>query len=385
MTPGSAGALARQRRAVLVLFFANGATFSSWLPRVPEVRDRLGLSLGTLGLVLLGIGLGGLLSSAAAGLVVDRVGSRRGAVVSTVVLGGGLVSIGLAPTALTLGVALVALSAVDALADIAMNVQATDVQRRSGRSVMQRFHAGWSVGAVTGAAIGATAAAIGVSLAVQLAVTGAILAIGGLAARTSLAVEVEIAAEPIGEGRRVPVLVLLAALALAVAVVEGTPGDWAAVFGSDVHDTSEGVAALGYVAAAGGMVAGRLGGDRATDWLGGQRLFVSALLTVAFGLAVVVSSPAVWIAIAGFVAVGVGVSVLFPALYLEAATTPGVPSGLGLGVMTTGARVGFLLSPVVVGALSEATSLRAGLAAVIGTATAASLVLGGMLRQAAGR
>lgn len=385
MTPGSAGALVRQHRAVLVLFFANGATFSSWLPRVPEIRDRLGLSLGTLGLVLLAIGLGGLLSSAAAGVVVDRVGSRRGAVVATVVLGGGLVSIGLAPTALTLGVALVALSAVDALADIAMNVQAADVQRRSGRSVMQRFHAGWSVGAVTGAAIGATAAAFGVSLAVQLAVTGAVLAVGGLAARTSLAVDVEIATEPAGERRRAPVLVLLAALALAVAVVEGTPGDWAAVFGSDVHGASEGVAALGYVAVAGGMVIGRLSGDRATDRLGGQRLFVGALLTVAFGLVVVASSPAVWIAIAGFLAVGLGVSVLFPALYLEAASTPGVPSGLGLGVMTSGARVGFLLSPVTVGALSDATSLRAGLATVIGAAIVAALVLGGMLRRAGGR
>lgn len=384
MTADVAGALARQRRAVLLLFFANGATFSSWLPRVPEVRDRLDLSLGTLGLVLLGTGVGGLLSSTAAGVVVDRVGSRRGAVVSTTVLGVGLVSIGLAPSALALGLVLASLSAVDALADIAMNVQATDVQRRAGRSVMQRFHAGWSVGAVSGAVIGAGAAATGVSLTVQLAVTGAVLAAGALAVRTSLAPEVEPAPEPTGGLRRAPVLVLLAALALALAVVEGSPGDWAAVFGSDVHGASEGVAALGFVAVAGGMVVGRLAGDRATDRLGGQRLFRSALVTVASGLLVVVASPSVWAAIGGFAVVGVGVSVLFPALYLEAATTPGVPSGLGLGVMTSGARVGFLASPVVVGALSEATSLRVGLGAVLGVAIGLALVLGGMLRRAAG-
>lgn len=383
MTAG-AGPLVRQRRAVLLLFFANGATFSSWLPRVPEVRDRLDLSLGTLGFVLLGTGVGGLLSSTAAGVVVDRVGSRRGSVVSTTILGVGLVSIGLAPNALALGLALAALSAVDALADIAMNVQATDVQRRAGRSVMQRFHAGWSVGAVTGAAVGAGAAATGVSLTVQLAGTGAVLAAGALAVRTSLAAEVEPAPEPARGLRRAPVLVLLAALATALAVVEGSPGDWAAVFGSDVHGASEGVAALGFVAVAGGMVVGRLGGDRATDRLGGQRLFRGALVTVAGGLVAVVVSPSAWVAIGGFVVVGLGVSVLFPALYLEAATTPGIPSGLGLGVMTSGARVGFLVSPVVVGALSEATSLRVGLGIVLGVAIGLSLVLGGMLRRVAG-
>lgn len=384
MTADAVGALVRQRRAVLLLFFANGVTFASWLPRVPEVRDRLGLSLSTLGLVLLGTGVGGLLSSTAAGLVVDRVGSRRGAVVSTTMLGVGLVSIGLAPSALALGLVLAALSAVDALADIAMNVQGTDVQRRSGRSVMQRFHAAWSVGAVSGAIIGAGAAATGVSLTVQLAVTGAVLAIVALAVRSSLAAAVEPAPVSTGERRRAPVLVLLAALAMALAVVEGAPGDWAAVFGTDVHGASGGVAALGFVAVAGGMVVGRLAGDRATDRLGGQWLFRGALGLVAAGLLVIVTSPSAWVATGGFAGVGVGVSVLFPALYLQAATTPGVPSGLGLGVMTSGARVGFLASPVVVGVLSEATSLRVGLGAVLGVAIGLALVLGGMLRRAAG-
>lgn len=381
-TPGTPGLVTRDhRRAVLVLFFVNGASFSSWLPRIPEVRDRLGLSLGELGLVLLGVGVGGLVASAMAGLVVDRIGSRRAAVAATITIGVGLPLIGLAPDAMLLGAALMALSAVDAFADIGMNVEAAEVQRRSSTSVVQRFHAAWSVGAVTGAASGTGAAAIGLGLTSQLALTGAVIVVGVLLTASKLPVVVDPPAVTSPQRRRTPVLVLLAGLALVVAVIEGTPGDWAAVFATDVHGSSEGVAGLGFVAVAGGMVVGRLAGDRATDRLGPTRLFDGALGLVAVGLAAVVASPAVAVAITGFALCGLGISVLFPALYLEAATMPDVPAGAGLGVMTTGARIGFLVSPAVTGTLSEATSLRWGLGLVIGAAAVGAGLLGRSLRS----
>ena len=366
----------RRRRAVVVLFFTNGASFSSWLPRIPEVRERLDLSLGSLGAVLIGIGLGGLISSVVAGAVVDRIGSRVTAVGAAVVLSLGLPLIGLAPSALLLAGALLALSSVDALADVAMNVQAAEVQRLSGRSVVQRFHAAWSIGTVVGAGSGTAAAALGIGLTVQLVGTGLVLAGMALAASRPLPRAGDVVEEPEeGPVRRISAVVLLALTALALAMIEGTPGDWAAVFGVDVHGATEGVAGLGFVAVASGMVVGRLGGDRATDRLGERRLFRVALAVVATGLAVVVLSPDVAVAIVGFAVIGCGISVLFPALYLQAATTPGVPAGFGVGVMSSGARLGFLLSPPITGALSEATSLRTGLGAVVGAAIGASALL----------
>jgi MFS family permease len=361
---------------VLLLFFVNGASFSSWLPRVPEVRDRLDLSLGELGTVLLAVGLGGLVSSAVGGVVVDRLGSRRASVGASILLAGGLPLIGMAPSAVLLAGALLCLSAVDAVADIAMNVQAADVQRRLGRSIIQRFHAGWSIGTVTGAAAGTAAAALEVSLTVQLVATGAVLAALVLWARPALATDVE-PPPPAQEGvRRSGAVLLLAGLAVLLALVEGTPGDWAAVFADDVHDASEGIAGLGYVAVAAGMVVGRLAGDRAADHFGGPKLFRLALTVAGVGAFVVVTSPHVAVVIVGFAVTGCGISVLFPALYLQAATTPGVPAGLGLGVMASGARCGFLVSPVTVGAISEATTLRVGISVVIGGAALGALLLG---------
>lgn len=256
----------RQRVAVTILFLVNGVAFSSWLPRVPEVRDRLGLSLGQLGAVLLGVGLGGVLASVAGGALVDRLGSRRAAVLAGTML---------------------------------------------------------------------SAAAADVALGPQLGVTAVALVVAAVSTRPALSPVAE-APRPLPAGtRRRPLLLLLAATALVVAVVEGAPGEWAAVFGRDVHGAGPGLAGLGYLAVASGMVLGRLGGDLATDRLGTSTVFRAALGLVGAGLALVVASPAMAVAIIGFGVVGVGVSVLFPTIYLRSAEMPGVAAGLGVGVMSS--------------------------------------------------
>lgn len=374
--------LRTQRLAVTAVFFVNGATFASWLPRIPEVRDRLDVSLEGLGVVLLGTGLGGLLASAAGGALVDRLGSRRSCVVAAALLSAGLPLIAVASAPLALGAILALLGAIDVLADIGMNVQAAQVQRRSSGSVMQRFHGAWSVGALSGAAVASAAAGLGVTLGWQLVVTAVVLvATVTLAARHLSADDDLPAPEPDG-ARRSRVLALLAGLALMLAIIEGAPGEWSAVFNADIHGASPGVAGLGYLAFTAGMVTGRFLGDAATDRLGARRVFRVALVLVAAGLGVVTTSPMVAVAVTGFVVIGLGVSVLFPALYLSAADREGIPAGLGLGVMSTGARFGFLVSPVVVGAVAGATSLRVSLAAVVGVCILAAITLESALDRA---
>jgi len=335
--------------------------------------------------VLLGTGLGGLLASAAGGALVDRLGSRRSCIAGSVALTVGLPTVAAAGEPWILGAVLVGLGSVDVLTDIGMNVQAAQVQRRASGSVVQRFHAAWSVGAVAGAAAAAAAAGAGVSLGEQLVATSVLLVlVVALAARHLSPVDDPHAPSAAG-ARRWPVLALLAALALAMAVAEGAPGEWAAVFTADVHGASAGVASLGYLAFTAGMVTGRVAGDAATDRLGAPRVFRGALLVAGAGLVVVATSPAAAVGIAGFAVVGLGVSVLFPALYLQAADTEGVPAGLGLGVMSTGARLGFLVSPPAVGAVAAAGSLRTSLVLVVGTAAVAALVLGAALVRIARR
>ena len=176
----------RQRWAVSAMFFTNGALFASMLPRLPEIKDSLGLTDGQLGLALLGIGLGGLLGSLTTRRLLPRALSRRAAVGSTLVLAGGMPLVGLVPSALALFAVFVAYGIADAITDVSMNVAGVEAQRRLGRPVLNSMHGLWSVGAVLGGLTGSSAAELEVPLSLHLAAVAALCALVALVVARTL-------------------------------------------------------------------------------------------------------------------------------------------------------------------------------------------------------
>ena len=59
---------------------------------------------------------------------------------------------------------------------MAQNVEAADVEQRLGRTLMPRFHAGFSIGTVAGALAGAGCARLGVGVPAQLIATAVLVA-----------------------------------------------------------------------------------------------------------------------------------------------------------------------------------------------------------------
>lgn len=353
----------RAGRAVAVLFFVNGATFSNWIPRIPEVRDRLGVSNAGLGASLLGGGLGGLLASLVVARLLGRFGTRASVVAAAGLLACCLPLIAVVPGPFSLLVVLSGLGMLDVINDLAMNAQGVMVQQHLGRSIMQRLHACWSLGFLSGAAVGSLASAAQVGIGLHLTVVGVVLALTVGAVRPRLIASDQPAPTTparrtgrYGKGISVTV-VATAVMATAVGVIEAIPNDWSAVLSGDLFDAGPltGVAALLY---AGCMLAGRLAGDRALDRFGPRRVLDGAFGAVVGGVAMVALAPVLWVSLVGFALWGLGVSVLFPQLYTMAATLPATAAGVGLGAMALGQRLGFLLEPVGMGVLSEATDLR---------------------------
>ena len=178
VTTSAPGAVVeRARVAVAVVFALNGLVFASWVSRLPAVREALGLSTGQLGLLLLCVSVGSVLGLPVSGPLVARSGPAR-----TVLGGAGVVTTGLLLVSVAVGAGSVQLTGVGLFLlglgigswDVAMNVEGADVERRLDRTLMPRFHAGFSVGSVAGALVGATAAGVGVDVRAQLAGTGAV-------------------------------------------------------------------------------------------------------------------------------------------------------------------------------------------------------------------
>lgn len=403
-----------RRSAIAITFVANGLGAPSFLARLPDRQADLGLSDLGLGVALVGLAAGALVASPMAGRAVGARGSRPVVIASAAVLGASLWTVGAATRPALFFVALVVVGAADAAMDISMNANGAAYEARSGRSFLHRLHGAWSLGALGGAALAAAFAGAGVSLTVHLVVigglvAGAVVATGGGLVRGDVhpatgrtpapAGGPPAGHEPSGQavsrsgrsgrkgtgsdpradpgsghdrraaGRRRPpgALVALAAAVVAGAVIEGGPSDWAAIQ-LERLGVGMGVSPLGYAAFMAGMLAGRSVGDRLTDAHGGATVLRGGMVLGAVGLAAGVAIGHPVSVAAGLVLAGAGASGLFPLAFSAAARLPGVEPGAGAATVALTARIGFLVEPLLMGAIAEAVGLGWAFGAVAGIA-----------------
>jgi len=350
------------------LFFVNGMVYGNWLPRIPELKDQLGLSNTNLGITLLGGGIGGIVGSLLAGRVTTRLGSRRLLLRTIVPLPIVMAAIPYVGEAWMLLATLSFIGLIDVWADVAMNEQGVIAQERLGRSIMNRLHGLWSLGFGTGTLVGSLAGGVGVSFRVQVvAVALVLLGVVGVVARSLERTDPKPKAAQTGDGSNLRHLGI-AAIALAVAgagaiALEGAPNEWAALLMRDDFGFGE-WAGFGTVAFGLGMLIGRLSGDHVIEQFGESLVFRIAPFLIAIGLLAVVVGDVAYIGLAGLFVSGLGQSVIFPRLYLLAARVPGMSAGGGLGAMLIGLRLGGMATSVSMGALSNGADLQFALAVV---------------------
>lgn len=387
----------RVRSAVLAtyaVFIASGIAFASWASRIPQVRDRLHLDPSELGLVLLAIAAGSVIALPLSGVIVGHFGSQwtvrttglLTAVAMVVVSLGYLV--GVLPV--VIGLFLVGLGM--GSWDVAMNVQGALAERRLGRAIMPRFHAGFSVGTVVGALIGAGMVALGVPVTVHLlAVAVLVGAAVPLAVRGFLPDEVEqdtpeedAKSDSRSSGRkalhawREPRTLLIGLFVLAFAFAEGVGNDWISIALIDGYGTSATVGTLGFATFLAAMTAGRWFGPRSLDRYG--RVIVIRVLTVTclVGVLLFVFGTNVIIAFAGAVLWGVGLALGFPVGMSAGADEPAMAAPR-VSVIASIGYCAFLAGPPLIGFLGDHfTVLRAVLAVAVLLAMA--MMITGVIR-----
>ena len=370
----------RDRRALVAVaaqFFVNGAMTASFIARAPQIRDRIGVTVDTFGLLLTIAGIAGVVGSLLAGRIIDARSTRRvlqvGAgvmVVSLLVIGGAT-----APGMYLVG--MLAYAFLDVLVDISMNLQGSWISARRATPVMNRLHGLWSLGTFAGGLGAVLANAAGLSPFTHLAIVAIVMACS-LAVVTHYLLpsdedghaDAEPSVPPPKRRRErlAPVVLLVLAGMLAV-VIEVTPGDWATFRISDDFGASAALASVAFVAYTIGMTVMRFGGDALQLRLGRMGLHRLSVTVAAVGLMIASLVPNEAMSIFGFLLTGLGVATFMPKLYDDAARLPG-RRGAGLGAMTGGMRVAFLISPATVGALAG-TSLSVGDAIAIFTLPAA--------------
>ena len=352
--------------AVAGVFSLNGFTFASWVVRIPTVQEKLALSEGPLGIVLLGGVAGSVMSMPFAGWLVSRLGSRPVVATSAFLTSLALPLLALSPSLPLLVLAFVFLGITVGALNVSMNAQAVAVEKGYGRPIMSSFHAAFSFGGLAGAASGGLVASLGVGIVPHLLGVAVLTAVATLPAyRALLPASTDVAGEGPAFARPTRTLAGLGAIAFCVLLGEGAMADWSAVYLSGPLGTGPGFAAAGYTAFSLTMATGRLIGDRLVQRLGAVTLVRSggALAALGLGLSLTVGQPAV--ALAGFACAGAGFSIVFPVALSAAGRAKGAAPGPAIAAVSTAGYSGFLVGPPAIGFLAEAVGLGGALYVVV--------------------
>jgi Major Facilitator Superfamily len=369
-----AGALVRWPRAATAsVFFVHGLLFASWTAHIPQVKDHAGLTVGALGLALLGAPAGSVSAMLVSARLLPSLGSRRmvrGCLAGYCAAGP---LVGLAGSLPALFAALFAWGAFQGSLDVSMNTQAVAVERARGRPLMSGFHACWSIGTFAGAAAGVAGVALGMSLIVQLLLLGAPALLLGQALSARMLPDAGHPAEATAEttaGRTRPArrfsraVLMLGAIAFASMLCEGASADWASVYLRGPVHAGAAVAGLGYTAYSLTMVAVRLSGNRLLGRFSAQSVLPVLAAVAGAGFTAGLAAGTGAAAIAGFACLGIGLALVVPTLNSAAGRLPGLSPGAAIVAVSTCGWLGFVCGPPLIGELAAATSLPVALGVV---------------------
>ncbi|MFF5521987.1 MFS transporter [Streptomyces coeruleorubidus] len=392
--PGNGNSLTRLRTAITVFFALDGFVFAGWVVRIPAIKEQTGASASALGLALLGVSAGAVVTMVLTGRLCRRYGNHRVTVACAVLLS---LSVALPPlthSALALGLVLLVFGAAYGGINVAFNSAAVDLVAAMRRPIMPSFHAAFSLGGMIGAGLGALVAGSLSPTRHLLLLTVVGLFVTAMAGPTLLRQKPPEPPEPPGrerpaegaaprrlDGRTRGLVLVFGLIAGCTAYGEGALADWGALHLEEDLGASPGAAAIGYSCFALAMTVGRLTGTTLLERLGRTRTVVAGGATAAAGMLLGSLAPALWMALLGYAVTGIGLANLFPVAVERAGALAG-PSGVATA--STLGYGGMLLGPPAIGFMADWFSLPAALTSVAILAAVAAAI-GFATRGAAAR
>ncbi|MEU5509210.1 MFS transporter [Streptomyces fungicidicus] len=373
--------LVRLRLALTAFFALDGFVFAGWVVRIPAIKEQTGASAGSLGLALLGVSAGAVITMTLTGRLCRRYGSHLVTVVCAVVL---CLSVGLPPlthSPLALGLVLLLFGAAYGGINVAFNSAAVDLVAALRRPIMPSFHAAFSLGGMIGAGLGALVAGslsptrhlwglAAVGLLVTAVAGRALMRCAPLTPAGAGRTGTERAASRRPDRRTRALVIVFGLIALCTAYGEGALADWGALHLEEDLGASPGAAAVGYSCFALAMTVGRLTGTAQLERLGRTRTLLAGGSTAVAGVLLGALAPSLWAALLGYAVTGLGLANLFPVAVERAGALAG-PGGVATA--STLGYGGMLLGPPAIGFMADWFSLPAALTSVAVLAAVATV------------
>lgn len=351
--------------ATRIVFLIAGIAVSAWAPLVPYAKTRLAVSDGALGGLLLFLGLGSLIAMPLTGSLVGKQGCKR------VIICGSLIAMLMLPlmatlsSPVTLAMALMLFGAAIGTVDVAMNIQAVEVEKAAERTMMSGFHGFYSVGGIAGAGLVSALLWLGLApLSAVLLVVVLLVALLLSSQRWLLTERMQQQNTPLFVVPRGWVL-FLGLLCFILFLTEGAVLDWSALLLTQERAMPAAQAGLGYAVFSIAMSIGRLTGDRVVSRFTNSQVLAGGSLCAALGVLLLITVDNVPVALFSFLLIGFGAANTVPILFSAAGRQTAMPVNMAISAMTTIGYAGILAGPALIGFVAHGFSLVTAFAAIV--------------------
>ena len=343
--------------AARAFFFIGGFGTATWAPLVPLLRERLMVGDDVLGMLLLCIGVGSLLTMPLSGALAMRLGCRRVVMTASILFAAILLLVSCVD-ALSLAVPIVLIfGAVMGCIDVVVNIVAVLVEKGIGRRIMSGMHAFWSLGGFAGAGLyGVWVGLLGLTPFQSTAIAaGLILLLTVVFGRHLI---------PYGGGGgallALPrgIIVFVGMTAFIAFLSEGAVMDWGGVYLTTVRGMDLALAGTGYSVFSAAMLTMRFLGDRVVQRIGALPVAVGGALLAFGGILLVMFAPVDALLYVGFFAIGIGSANIVPVFFSLMGRQNVMPVSAAVSAVSTMGYLGILAGPAAIGFVSSLTTLQ---------------------------
>lgn len=360
--------------AVGFLFACSSLLFGTWVAAIPGIKQRLGFTDGSLGLSLLLSPLGAVTGVFLSTKLFAKIPVGKWMIAGYIVHSVVMIALINAVNRPMCWISLYVWGLISFLNGVSVNATVNIMEKKYGRLLMSSCHALYSLGGFVSASFAALMFLLGVPSGWQIVIMAAIIISVNFFNRQHLLSNKEIIHS--GSGLQLPSLSILSIsfICMVLFMAEGCVADWSAIYFKEILHAPAALITLGYAGFSIAMTIGRLNGDSIVSALGNKRTVIIGALIAATGFVLVVATPFIRVAIAGYVIIGFGCSGIVPILFRASANIPGVSKVEGFAMVTTGGLIGFLAGPSLIGFISEKTDLSKALSLLIVMMMMAALV-----------
>lgn len=357
------------RTAIRLVFLIQALASGSLFTRIPDLQQGLGIDVGMLGLAFIGQPVGSIGMFLFASRIVERLGPRLILLVGLPLIALALLLMALAPSPPTLFLAIALYSAVFALTNVSMNVEADRVEAATGRRLMNTCHGIWSLGQLSVFLLGVLARGIELPPALHFGLTVPVILLATLLVVLPMqeAKPRHHAASATRRRFALPTFATLRLLGFMIggSLVEAASRTWSVIYARDSFANPDWADALTLPVFVAAIALGRFFADGWTHRFGPAQTARALLGFALAGIATVVLAPTLPVALVGFALAGFGICTTFPASTSAAAQLGDRPSSENVAALTLSVQTVLLGAPPLMGSIADVWGIRTTFAIVL--------------------